>query len=75
MDRKSLFLLALGVLCAAIICLVAGLIVFFVADGNAIMLLVGIVMIALGAFMAFVPLIILVWLIAIRLLNKRDNNG
>lgn len=60
MNRKTVTAIALGVLAAAAACIIAGLIMYFTATHNAVLLLIGIFMIAMGSIMAIVPLIFLI---------------
>lgn len=60
MNRKSVTAIALGVLAAAIVCIIVGIILYFAAQKNAILLIVGLFMIFMGSIMAIVPLIFLI---------------
>ena len=60
MNRKTVTAILLGLLAAALVCVIAGIIMYFCAKSNAILLLVGLFAIFMGSFMAIVPLIILI---------------
>ncbi len=54
-------------------CVIAGVICYFLAKKNAILLLVGIFMIGMGVFMAVVPLIILLIILLTWLIARKRN--
>lgn len=74
MNRKTVVFISLGILAAAVLCTVAGLIVYFTAHTNPVLFLVGIFMIAMGVIMASVPIIILIVILIITLIEKSKNN-
>ena len=73
MNRKSTIAISLGILSAAVLCVIAGVICYFLAKKNAILLLVGIFMIGMGVFMAVVPLIILLIILLTWLIARKRN--
>jgi len=72
MNRKSVLALTLGILAAAIACVIAGMICYFTAARNAILLLVGIFMMIMGSLMATVPLILLALILISAIHSKRN---
>ena len=72
MNKKSVTAILLGLLAAAIICVIAGIIMYFCAKSNAILFLVGLFMIFLGSFMAIVPLIILIVFLITAKISKKN---
>lgn len=88
MNKKHLTWVLTGVLAAAVICVVIGLIIFYVSQGIAIpqdapdfaelnaaraaKIFAGLVIICVGAASAVVPLIALTVLLIMRLLSKLD---
>lgn len=74
MDRKTITMLALGVFCAAVICLVAGAIVFVLSGSNGVMYFTGLAMMCLGGAMGIIPLFVLIWALIAALISKRGKN-
>lgn len=74
MDRKTLTAIALGVLAAGVLCILAGVIVYFTANHNPGNMLIGLFMIFAGCAMAVIPLIVLLVILIINLVQKSKNN-
>ncbi len=88
MNKKHLAWVLTGVLAAAVICIVVGIIIYFVSQGivvpkdapdfselnsaRAAKILTGLVIICVGAASAILPLIALIVLLIVRLVNKLD---
>ena len=70
MNRKTVIFISLGILSAALLCLIAGLICYFCHGGNPFVILIGIFMMAVGAFMAIVPIIMLIIVLISVLITK-----
>lgn len=70
MDKKTIVMLALGVFCAAVICLIVGAIVFLFSGSNGVMYFTGIAMMCLGGAMGIIPLFILVCTLVIKLISR-----
>lgn len=71
MNRKSVTSIALGVLVAAVVCVIVGIILYFSAQKNAILLIIGLFMIFMGSIMAIVPLIFLIIVLISAIAAKR----
>lgn len=72
-------MLALGVFCAAVICLIVGAIVFLASGSNGVMYFTGIATMCLGGAMGIIPLFILVCTLVTKLIlrsgkGKDDEN-
>ncbi len=74
MDRKTLTAIAFGVLAAGVLCILAGIIVYFTANQNPGNMLIGLFMIFAGCAMAVIPLIVLLVILIIYLVQKSKNN-
>ncbi len=74
MDRKTIFLIALGIFCAAIVCLIVGL-ALFLTTSDGVIAVVGIAMTAIGAMMGFLPLVVMIALLVLRLVNKNEDKN
>ena len=73
MNRKSVVAISLGIMTAAVLCIIAGAICYFTAPENAVLLLIGIFMIVIGIFMAIVPIILLIIALITVLISKKNN--
>lgn len=75
MNRQTLLAVALGVLCAALMCIIAGVVVYVVSEGNALMFILGLTMIFFGAFMELIPVAILLWLLVTKIMRRHSDDG
>lgn len=73
MNRKTVVAISLGILAAAIICIIAGVVCYSMASKNAILFLIGLFMILMGIIMASVPLIILLIVLITIIISKAKN--
>ena len=73
MNKKTVTAILLGLLAAAVVCIIAGVIMYFCAKSNAILLLIGLFSIFIGSFMAIVPLIILIIILITSKISKKNN--
>ena len=71
MNRKTVTAISLGIMSAAIICIIAGVICYFTTTKNAVLIIIGIFMMAMGVFMAIVPIILLLVVFITSLISKK----
>ena len=73
MSRKTLLAIICGALAAGLVCLVAGLILYFTIKANPIALFIGVFMVAMGVFMSAVAILMLIILLVVNLVSKHKN--
>ena len=72
MNKKLVFALIIGILCAGLVCLLVGIIVRFCVTGNAVALLVSVFTIIFGAIVAGVALLVLLILLLMSAITKSN---
>ncbi len=73
MNVKTLTAILFGILVAAMLCLVTGLILYFAVKVNALVTLVGLYMIFLGIVMGSLPAIGLIIILIVTLVKRKNN--
>lgn len=72
MNKKLVFALIIGILCAGLVCLLVGIIVRFCVTENAVALLVSVFTIIFGAIVAGVALLVLLILLLMSAITKSN---
>ncbi len=75
MNKKAIVAVFCGALAAGVLCLVAGLIVYYTAKGNVVSLLIGLFTIATGIIIAAAAVLALIIVFIIILVTKSKNKN